>query len=201
MKKLIVCLSLVVFGGILAAQNRTSFSGNRNAYDYYYGRNAPALIVDVGTSATGAGTLVLQFGVLTLGDGTPLSPLATTAPITVGTGSNQETVTPSAVSCSTPAVYDTCSVTATFSNIHSVGEQIGSGTFGLIEAVNATHQYGGLVTVDGRWSFAGGLTTTITGNKGWTNVTVLDWRGTSGAVSYKAASNGANMAATAVGLY
>ena len=201
---LIVAALAVAYLPLAHAQNRTQFSGLRNAVDYAYGAagtNTPALRVDIGNTATGAQTITLAFGLITLPDGTQVMPLSTTAPILVGVGTNQETVTPSAVSCNTPSLYDTCTITATFSNTHGTGDLVASATFGLIEAVNAAHATGGLVSVDGKWTQAGGVTSTITSNKGWTNVCVLDWRGTSGAVSYKAASNGANMAATAISLY
>lgn len=197
----VLCLASVAALG----QNRTSFSGIRNAFDYAYGVNpavAP-LRVDIGNSSTGAQTITLAFGNITLPDGTVSMPLATTAPITVGVGSNAETVTPSAVSCSTPNVYDTCTVTATFSNTHGVGDLVSSATFGLEEAVNAAHVLGGLVAIDGKWTQAGGTNTTITSNKGWTNVSILDARGTvsGSAFSYKAASNGASYAVTTISWY
>ncbi|MGH9345052.1 MAG: hypothetical protein ACRD19_14990 [Terriglobia bacterium] len=203
-RTLSLSLALLCLGSVAAlAQNRTEFSGIRNAFDYAYGVNTSVapLRVDSGNSATGSQTITLAFGNIYLGDGTVVMPLSTTAPVTVGVGANAETVTPSAVSCATPNVYDTCTITATFSNTHGVGDLVSSGTFGLEEAVNAAHTLGGLIAIDGRWTQLGGATSTVTGNKGWTNVTILDWRGTSGAVSYKAASNGADYAATSTALY
>lgn len=185
----------------------SQFTGIRNAFDYAYGIAATErgvvtpLKVLVGNQATGSQTITVDFGVCTTLDGRTFTPITTTTPITIGSGSNQETVTPTAVSNPTPAIYGTCQVTASFSNLHGNGDPIASGTFGLIEAVNDAHILGGLVGVDGRWVSAGGITGTITGNKGWTNVCVLDWRGTTGAVSYKAASNGVNMTATSNVLY
>lgn len=187
-------IALVCLGSVAAlGQNRTQFAGIRNAFDFAYGVNSAVapLRIDIGNTATGAQTITLAFGNITLTDGTVLMPLSTTAPITVGVGSNAETVTPSAVSCSTPAAYDTCTVTATFANTHGIGDLVSSGTYGLEEAVNAAHVLGGLVAVEGKFVQAGGSITTVTSNKGWANVTVLDYRGTAGALSYSA-SNGAN---------
>jgi hypothetical protein len=190
----------------LTAQNRTRFAGMYNAYDYAYGiqKNIPALQIDTGSATAGTYNITLAFGYIVLGDGTHVNPLSTTAPITVGSGSNAETVTPSAVSCGSPAVLDTCVLTATFSNPHGAGERVTSGSFGLVEAVNAAHNAGGgLVIIDQAWTQAGGVNGTITGNKGWTNVSILDGRGTvsGSAFSYKAASNGANHTVSTVSWY
>ena len=90
----------------LKAQNRTVFGGIRNAYAYAYGANpavAPLNIVS-GNAATGAQTVTLSFGRVTLPDGVSFMPLATNAPVTVGVGANAEMVTPSAVSCNTPDI-------------------------------------------------------------------------------------------------
>lgn len=191
LNKLVSGLAVLALAAFPAfAQNRSSFAGVKNASDYAYGvfPNIAPLSVGIGNTATGAQTITLNFGVVTLPDGTSFSPLATTAPITVGTGSNAETVTPSAVSCATPSVYQTCSVTATFANTHGIGDRITSGTTGVAEAVNAAHVQGGLVAVDGKVAAAVGsraAALTLIGTvKGWTNVTVLDWMGTTGALSY-----------------
>jgi hypothetical protein len=205
MKKLKLFLaSLLCFAPQLVnAQNRSNFIGLRNAVDYAYGvvPNIPPLSVSTGFIGSGSQTVIVSQGTISLPDGTQITPLSTTAPITIGLGANAETVTPSAVSCSTPLQYNTCSFTATFTNSHGVGDPVASASYGLVEAVNVAHGLGGLVGIDGRWVSFGGTTSTITSNKGWTNVTVLDWRGTSGAVSYKSTSNGANMAATTNVLY
>jgi hypothetical protein len=148
------------------AQNRTRFAGEYAALDYAYGVQtnfASPLRVDIGTTATGSGTLTLAYGNIALGDGTVVMPLSTNAPITVGVGTNAETVTPSAVSCNTPNIYDTCTVTATFSNTHGVGDLIQSGTYGLQEAVNAASTAGGgTVVTTSAWISAGGSKTIIT---------------------------------------
>lgn len=191
------------------AQNRTSFGGIRNAITYDYGTPAsaaPPITVAIGILAPGTTSVTMLVGYTVLADGTPLYPFATNAPINIGAGSNVETVRPTAVSCSTPTVPNTCVITGWFHNAHGVGDPVTSGTYGLMEAVNAAHTQGGLVAVDGPWTAAGGTTTTITGDShgsglGWTNVSVLDWRGTTGAKSYTSSANGLLMAATAVSLY
>jgi len=111
------------------------------AYAFAYGNAAfkrftpPApLRVDIGTSATGAGTITLAFGVIHTNDGINFMPFSTSTKITVGTGANAESVTPSAVSCTTPTVYDTCQITATFSNLHGTGDLVSSASYGVEEA-------------------------------------------------------------------
>ena len=137
------------------AQNRTQFSGIRNAWDYAYGvnRNIPPLRVDVGNTTTGSATITLSNGVVALSDGTtfyPFTPPNTTGvQITVGSAANLETVTTTTVSCLTPSVYSTCQVTATFANLHGQGDLVTSGTYGMAEAVAQAHNNGGgLVAFD-----------------------------------------------------
>ena len=141
----------------------SKFAGEYRAWEYAYGINVSvqSLLVDVGTTATGAGTLTVAFGAVTTSDGTKFAPLSTNAPITVGStpGSDQETVTPTAVNNGTPNVYNSASVTATFTYTHGQGETIASGTIGLQEAINAANAGGGgLVIVDYRWAQGGGTT-------------------------------------------
>ena len=140
--------------------NRTRFSGTYNAFSYFYGgpgsTTPGALRITTGNTAAGSASVTLALGQTTLSDGTNLSPLNINAPITVGDGSNAETVTPSAVSVSTPGIYNSSTVTATFSNIHG-GDSISSGTCGLQEAINAAAAAGGgTVVIDGDWWANGG---------------------------------------------
>lgn len=149
----------------LLAQNRTSFAGEYNAMDYAYGviPNVGPLRVNVGfnvPSSPTSLTLTLAYGNIALGDGTTVMPLSVNAPITVGVGSNAETVTPSGVSCGTPAIYSTCQVTATFSKGHGTGDIVASGSYGLQEAINAASM-GGLVAVSSKWTQIGGTNAII----------------------------------------
>ena len=144
-------------------KNPTFFAGQYRAVSYAYGVDPgiPGLIVDNpsgATAAVGTQTLTVAFGSITLQDGTVLSPLATTAPVTVGTGSSADTVTPSAVSNNTPAVYQSSNFTATtFSHAHGTGDKVASGTVGLQEAINAASAAGGgTVIIDVAWTQAGG---------------------------------------------
>ena len=109
------------------------------------------------------GTLILNYGYAVAADGINFTPLSTTAPITVGVGASMETVTPSGVSCLTPNVYSSCSVTATFTYAHGSGDIVRSGTVGLQEALN--YQYGkmgGSIILTPEWQQYGGTNAIIT---------------------------------------
>lgn len=136
------------------------FAGYYNAAEFAYGVNktTPALLVVNGpNTTTGAQALTLAFGYTQCADGTVFNPLNTNAPITVGGNSSTETVTPSAVSTSTPTIYSSTSVTATYADLHGSGDQVRSGTVGLQEAINyAASKGGGIVIVDAGWTSLGG---------------------------------------------
>lgn len=136
------------------------FGGMYNAIQYAYGILGSAgpgpLQVGIGVPA-GVGTVTLNWGQSALGDGTILIPLNVNAPITIGTGANAETVTPSAVSNNTPTVYQSTTVTATFANAHGIGDNVSSGSIGLQEAINfASSMGGGTVLVNAGWYQMGG---------------------------------------------
>lgn len=136
------------------------FAGFYNATEFAYGVNktTPALLVIGGpNTTTGAQALQVAFGYTQCNDGTVFNPLNTNAPITVGGNSSTETVTPSAVSASTPTIYSSTSVTSTFANLHGNGDMVRTGTCGLQEALNyAGLNGGGIVVVDARWTQLGG---------------------------------------------
>ena len=213
MKRCALALLSVFLALPAFSQNRTTFAGTANAYDFAYGTriDSPApLQVDLagGPSSTGVATLTVSFGNTVLGDGTVISPLSTSAPITVGTGANQETVTPSAVSCSTPTVYQSCSFTATFTYQHGTGDRIASASYGIEEAANYVNGKagGGLVLVSGQVLKQAGVAFTnaafltfISGFKSVSaNVTVMNYMGVAGALSYNAAAGSAYASTTHV---
>jgi hypothetical protein len=158
------------------------FSGQFNASSYAYGvnPNVQALVVDnPNATVAGAATLTLQYGGVTTSDGFPFAPLNTNAPITVGYASvsNQETVTPSAVNNPTPNIYDSATVTATFSNAHGKGERVASGSVGLQEALNACAAYGGgTVIIDAGWVTLGGTQAMVNAATVPTGVQIVDNR-------------------------
>lgn len=178
-------LPLLLVIGLMAplshAQNRTRFAGRYNAIDYAYGI-APGIAplqVAQGNAATGTASITLVVACTTAGDGTSVCPLATNAPILVGVGSTQDTVTPTALSnCSyQSAAYASCTVTGSFTFTHGTGEQVTSGSYGLQEAINlANTGSGGIATVDKVWAGFGGTTAKITAAAGFSNVAIEDTR-------------------------
>ena len=167
-RTLVSLIAVAGFVGTAFAQELpTRFAGIVKAVNYAYGvaPNLQPLKVDLanGPSSTGTATLTVAYGNVNLNDGTVFAPLSILAPITVGVGSNQETVTPTAVSCSTPQVYQSCSFTASFTYQHGTGDPVASATAGLREAMNFAYQKGGgIVAVDYGWSALGGSTSMLT---------------------------------------
>lgn len=180
----------------------TRFAGSINASEYYYGGPSAglpgALQVSIG-APSGAGSVTLTDGYVVLSDHTNVNPLNTNAPILIGAGSNQETVTPTAISNNTPSVYQSAVVTATFANAHGVGDPIASGTCGLQEALNdAFARGGGTVIVDAGWTRLGGTTAMIDAATIPAGVSILDNRagGAGGTVTYSVALTNAAVKAT-----
>ncbi len=201
-RSLVSLIAVAGFVGVAAfAQNPSVFGGVANAYSFAYGINprvAP-LQIDSTLATTGAGvaTFTVAFGTTTTSDGTVITPLSTVAPVTVGIGANMETVTPSAVSCTTPQIYQSCSFTATFANAHGTGDPVSSATYGITEA--ALYQlnkygYGTVIASPELFKRASvttlaGSITLLTGIKAvGVSVTLLNYIGFTGAVSYTAAS-------------
>lgn len=154
------------------------FGGIYPATQFAYGlRTYPSLTVLSGPSATGSGTLTLAFGNAETINGKQFTPLNTNAPISVGSGSSYETVTPTAVSTSTPNQYGTTTITATFANLHGAGDWVRSGTCGLQEALNfASLQGGGAVQIDAEWVQLGGTAAMVSAATYPSGVTLIDNR-------------------------
>lgn len=151
-------------------------------YSYYvpayaYGSGGPATggRVYTGNSTVGLATITLYSSTVALSNGHTIVPYATNAPIVIGTGATQETVTPTAISgCYSGANIGICTITANFAFLHIQGEFIASGTYGLQEAINdATTSGGGTLIIDNTW---GGSTGMITGAAGNTHVVIQDNR-------------------------
>ena len=179
LRKIFPVFALLVLALGVTAQNRTKFAGERNATGYAYGiaPGVASLQISTGTAA-GAGTITLSNGFATNSAGEVFYPLTTNAPIAVGYGATRDVVTPSAVSgCTTLAAY-TCTVTATFTYAHGVGEPVMSGTVGLQEAINLQQAAGGGgVDVDTTWSQLGGTSAMLTAAAPYSAVWINDNRG------------------------
>lgn len=180
----VLALALIFAPTVLRAQNVVP-PGDQSVLHRIGNRwEAPAFAfwrtqIVTGNSSTGSQTIIVKASGLKLNDGytmpcnsTFCDPFNTATPITVGAGSVQETVTPSAVSvaaCPASAISssaDFCaSVTATFSNVHGYPEPVVSGDAGIEEAVtDAGWNGGGAVEwfVDaGNNVITGGSTTTL----------------------------------------
>lgn len=165
---------------------RSRFAGFFRAIDYAYGLGPefpPALIIDTGNSAAGSASVTVSKGYTIALDGTVFFPLATNASVNVGSGSNLESVTPSAVSNNSLTGYAQTGFTATFSNVHGVGDFVSSATFGLQEAINAANAAGGgSVVVDSRWTALGGTTAILNAATVPVGVALYDNRGSQGTI-------------------
>jgi hypothetical protein len=132
----------------------------RNAADYAFGISPTVnpLVLDGGPYTTASTTFTVAVAYTTAADGNVFFPLAVGTPILFGGPSNQETVTPTAVSGCTSPVYDSCSFTvASVTKTHGKGDGIFSGTVGLQEAINFQSGLGGgSVTVGPDWALRGG---------------------------------------------
>src|ERR1035437_8746528 len=85
-KSLLIIVALLLAALPITAQNRTSFAGVRNAYDYSYGfqQSTPGLVIDLPTSPSTAGastTFTVSSAATTAPDGRVFYPLAVSAPI------------------------------------------------------------------------------------------------------------------------
>ena len=154
----------VILTGLLAfalafSLNAQSITTPISAIDFAYGiGNVAPLRVIGGPYAAGVATITVSQGYAVSASGITFNPLSTSALIRVGSGTSQESITPSAVSCSTPAVYGTCSFTATLANTHGTGDLVMSATYGAQEAVNyqAAQPGGGVIKLNSFWARAGG---------------------------------------------
>lgn len=139
------------------------FGGQYVAANFAFGLAGGPQNLTVHNVPQTAGTkaLTVAFGYCTTVDGYEFYPLSTDAPIMVGSDSNVETVTPTAVSDNLPG-YGAMNFTAAFSNAHAEGDPVVSATVGLQEAINlAIANGGGVVIVDAEWERLGGTTAMI----------------------------------------
>jgi len=156
-------LALVLSGGFFTVTPAQAQQPVKQGSFYYStGYNQWVATVFTGFTGTGSQTMSMLYGYVTLPDGRPFVPFATNVPLIVDTGSNAETVTPSAVSGCYPLNPNqgVCQVTATFSNAHGNGAIVVSGDQGIQEAINDAGANGGGVVY---WSIDPGIVTLSTG--------------------------------------
>lgn len=122
-----------------------------NAYNYQ------STVYSGSTATSSTYTITLYAPTITLADGRQVLPFgfSTVAtenvaipPITIGSGANQETVTPTSTSgCNVPnqgaAAQGLCQITASFTYAHGRGDLITSGDLGWQEAMNDAAANGG----------------------------------------------------------
>jgi hypothetical protein len=196
MKRFTKVIVLFAIYGMLAAQvptvalaqqtsppnNGSRIAGRFTADSYAYGISpvVPGFRLVTGNVATGSQTVTINAGALTLPDGRLVYPFSINAPVIFDVGANAETLTPSAVSgCTSAGQYtQTCSITATFVNLHSAGALLASGTAGLQEAIyDAYLTGGGLVQVGSYWATQlGGTTAMLNAAIPYPNVAIEDVR-------------------------
>lgn len=180
-----VTLIGVLTGSVHAQNISAGFAGVRSAVDFAYGWpgvTATSLNVAPGggnSVITGTSTITLVTGSVGTSNQGSFNPLSTNTPIYVGFGSNQDLVTPTAVSgCGAGQPQGSCQVTAAFTHIHGANEPVFSGTFGLQEAINSANAAGGgVVALGSGWTALGGTNAAVTAAAPFSNVFIEDNRG------------------------
>jgi hypothetical protein len=146
MKKLsLLLVGVLLFAVSAFSQINSVVLGAADASAFAYGETAgaPALQVLTGSNNSGTYTVTVVNGTTSTTAGQVITPLSVNAPVFIGYSTSFESVTPTAVSCTTPTVYNTCSFTAAFTYAHNTGDQVRSGTYGLQEAINWVQANGG----------------------------------------------------------
>lgn len=140
--------------------NQSFVAGRFVARNYIY----PGISISGGGGAANTTySIQLSAGSIRLSDGRTIVPFSAggintqglpgsfpAIPISVGAGTVQETVTPTAVSgCYIGAPRNSCTITAAFTQAHGIGEVVTSGSDGIQEAINdSAYMGGGTVLVD-----------------------------------------------------
>lgn len=182
MRSFILSVLLVISIGVNAhaqVQRQSNITGMRvlgSAVAAEFGRWEAG--VDVGFSAAGSKTVVLDVGSFVVPDGMGFMPISTTIPIRVEDFSSSETVTPSSVNCAQGSGI--CQFTATFSNAHPARFRVRSGSNGLQEAIEYMRQAGGgMVIITPDWIGTQAMIDTVTGTS-----TVALWDIRNGGVKF-----------------
>lgn len=146
MKRILTLLSAVLLlGSFTLAQSSAGSSLSKVAGITVAGNYGKWKTRIATGSASGTGvTYTLRDGFVTTPDGRNFVPFLTTVALTIGSGANQETLTPTAVSgCTINAPLNSCVVTVTSTHDHLAGELVVSGDGGVFEAINDAGNAGG----------------------------------------------------------
>src|SRR5258707_749504 len=107
MKRILSFVASIFLAGVCLAQTfppslpstQSRVAGAFYAPNYAYGFYAnPGGKVSTGNAATGSSTITVEAGYIALADGRIILPFSVGAPILIGLGTTQETVTPTTVS-------------------------------------------------------------------------------------------------------
>lgn len=142
----VVLLAIATLVAPSANAQRVQYNGTARFSNTWDAANFGKWQLRVASGSTSTGAYSITFpagGYATTVQGMSFTPFTTTTRITVGTGSTQETVTPSAVSNCGVSNVATCTVTATFTYAHGAGTPVISGSGGFDEAANVANQNGG----------------------------------------------------------
>lgn len=171
LRTLVSILAALVFAGVPSyaqyqpsAASKLSRVAERFVAQQYNYPSTNNYVVN-GNSATGSASITVQVAKINLPDGRTIFPYNIYSPIIVGNVSNQELVTPTAVSnCyyNSSTGNGQCQITASFANTHGFGDPIMSGTGGMAEAVYDAYLAGGGIVAYGK-SWDAGLITGCTG--------------------------------------
>lgn len=177
----VVALGLVVGSTPIRAQQQGAFYPSDSRFaSYFPAVNYGKWTARVLSGSFTAGTYSLTMsgpGFATTPSGTPFMPFSVGTPILVGTGSVQETVTPTGVSgCAfVAAPQAVCVVTGAFSFGHGPGTVITSASNGAQEAVNfANAAGGGEVVVDSAYYNTGGTRAMLSALVPYNSVSLVD---------------------------
>ena len=128
-------------------------------------------------AASPASFLLAGDGSVALFDGRTIEPWFVGEIVTIGSGSNSESVTLTAVSGCSRGNQGGCTISGNTSNAHGFGDSIASSTAGLQEAIyNAFSKGGGLVAIGQDWASVGGTSAMLTAAPVFPGVTIKDVR-------------------------
>ena len=146
-----------------------------------------AKVVGGPVASASPATLTLYQGYVSLPDGRSFCPFKVGAPVSVGTGASQETVTLTAVAnCNLGAANGTATITGNTSNAHGQGNEVGTSSGGVFEAcLDAYNNGGGTVVVDAN---SGATSANIAAARVlYPSIVIQDLRNGGGSVSMSAA--------------